>query len=162
MNRQLAPILFLLAAASAAPGQIRDLNDLREGRSEVERASDSLMAQRVRLVVRRDSLSARTDTLLSQEPHSAELLRTGLASRGLLEGLRFVERHLDSLSAVEDSLVDELRSAYDWEISRLHGLLTAGFDAGLFRQLQVLQEEREALGNAIRAASHRLDADHGR
>ena len=44
------------------------------------------------------------------------------------------------------------------EISRLHGLLTEdGWDEGLFRQLLVFQEEREGLGNTIRASNHRFD-----
>ena len=74
--------------------------------------------------------------------------------------MQVVERRLDSLATASDSLEADLRDSYDWEISRLHGLLTEeGWDEGLFRQLLVFQEEREALGNAIRSDHHRLDGD---
>jgi hypothetical protein len=99
--------------------------------------------------------------LWSQDPESTDLLRARTASRLLVSRLQFIERCLDSLATSGDSLEAGLRDSYDWEISRLHGLLTEdGWDEGLYRQLLVFQEERELLGNAIRGSQHRFDGDH--
>lgn len=154
-------LLLLLAFATASVAQIRDLTTLQERRGLLSQQTDSLMSMRIRMVGRRDSLSARADSLWSQDPESTDLLRARTASRLLISRLQFIERCLDSLATSGDSLEADLRDSYDWEISRLHGLLTEdGWDEGLYRQLLVFQEERELLGNAIRASQHRFDGDH--
>ena len=157
MSRLALPfILFFVATSTTA--QIRDLTTLQERRGLLSLSSDSLMSVRIRLVAQKDSLSARAESLWTQDPESYELLRTRTASRMLIARLRVIERRLDSLVTVGDSLEADLRDSYDWEISRLHGLLTEdGWDEGLFRQLLVFQEEREGLGNTIRASNHRFD-----
>ncbi|HJP30418.1 MAG TPA: hypothetical protein QGF95_07680 [Candidatus Latescibacteria bacterium] len=153
-------LCFLLTAATTVTAQIRDLTTLQERRVLLGKSSDSLMSVCIRLVASKDSLSALAESLWSQDPESAELLLTRSASRVLVARLQVVERRLDSLATASDSLEADLRDSYDWEISRLHGLLTEeGWDEGLFRQLLVFQEEREALGNAIRSDHHRLDGD---
>ena len=152
--------LLLLVFSTASVAQIRDLTVLQEQRSRLAQHSDSLMSVRIRLVAQRDSLSARTDTLWSLDPESTELLRARAASRILIARLQFIEGRLDSLATTGDSLEAGLRDAYDWEISRLHGLLNEdGWDEGLYRQLLVFQEEREGLGNAFSPAAHRFDGD---
>jgi hypothetical protein len=152
--------LLLLFVATSTTAQIRDLTTLQERRGLLSLASDSLMSVRIRLVAQKDSLSARAESLWSQDPESYDLLRTRTASRLLIARLRVIEQRLDSLATVSDSLKADLRDSYDWEISRLHGLLTEdGWDEGLFRQLLVFQEERERLGNAIRASHHRFDSE---
>ena len=149
-------LCFLLTAATTVTAQIRDLTTLQERRVLLGKSSDSLMSVCIRLVASKDSLSALAESLWSQDPESAELLLTRSASRVLVARLQVVERRLDSLATASDSLEADLRDSYDWEISRLHGLLTEeGWDEGLFRQLLVFQEEREALGNAIRSDHHR-------
>lgn len=157
MSRLALPFILLFVATSTT-AQIRDLTTLQERRGLLSLSSDSLMSVRIRLVAQKDSLSARAESLWTQDPESYELLRTRTASRMLIARLRVIERRLDSLVTVGDSLEADLRDSYDWEISRLHGLLTEdGWDEGLFRQLLVFQEEREGLGNTIRASNHRFD-----
>lgn len=157
MSRLALPFILLFVATSTT-AQIRDLTTLQERRGLLNLSSDSLMSVRIRLVAQKDSLSARAESLWTQDPESYELLRTRTASRMLIARLRVIERRLDSLVTVGDSLDADLRDSYDWEISRLHGLLTEdGWDEGLFRQLLVFQEEREGLGNTIRASNHRFD-----
>ena len=157
MSRFALPFILLFVATSTT-AQIRDLTTLQERRGLLSLSSDSLMSVRIRLVAQKDSLSARAESLWTQDPESYELLRTRTASRMLIARLRVIERRLDSLVTVGDSLEADLRDSYDWEISRLHGLLTEdGWDEGLFRQLLVFQEEREGLGNTIRASNHRFD-----
>ncbi len=161
MSRLALPFILLfvlLFVATSSTAQIRDLTTLQERRGLLSLSSDSLMSVRIRLVAQKDSLSARAESLWTQDPESYELLRTRTASRMLIARLRVIERRLDSLVTVGDSLDADLRDSYDWEISRLHGLLTEdGWDEGLFRQLLVFQEEREGLGNTIRASNHRFD-----
>ena len=161
MSRLALPFILLfvlLFVATSTTAQIRDLTTLQERRGLLNLSSDSLMSVRIRLVAQKDSLSARAESLWTQDPESYELLRTRTASRMLIARLRVIERRLDSLVTVGDSLDADLRDSYDWEISRLHGLLTEdGWDEGLFRQLLVFQEEREGLGNTIRASNHRFD-----
>ena len=161
MSRLALPFILLfvlLFVATSTTAQIRDLTTLQERRGLLSLSSDSLMSVRIRLVAQKDSLSARAESLWTQDPESYELLRTRTASRMLIARLRVIERRLDSLVTVGDSLDADLRDSYDWEISRLHGLLTEdGWDEGLFRQLLVFQEEREGLGNTIRASNHRFD-----
>ena len=161
MMRRITLLLLLLAFSTASVAQIRDLTVLQERRSRLTQSSDSLMSVRIRLVAQRDSLSARTDTLWSLDPESTELLRARAASRILIARLQFIESGLDSLATAGDSLEAELRDSYDWEMSRLHGLLSKdGYDEGLYRQLLFFQEEREGLGNAISPATHRFDGNH--
>lgn len=160
MSRRFA-IATGLAIAVAASAQISDLAELRERRNRIGQASDSLMSVRVRLVARRDSLSMRADSLWSQDPETAELVQTRSEFRVLEGRLRHIELQNSRLVAAADSVEERLRDTYDWEISRLHGLLTEeGWDEGLFRQLRVFQEERETLGSAIPAASERLNDEH--
>ena len=154
-------LLPLLTVTSSALAQIRDLTILQERRAHLNQRSDSLMSVRIRLVSRRDSLSQQAESLWSQDPESTQLLRVRSASRLLIAHLQVIEKQLDSLSTEGDSLDADLRDCYDWEIGQLHGLLTEeGWDEGLYRQLLVFQDEREALGTAIRASHYRFDGDH--
>lgn len=150
-----------LALPDATVAQIGDLSTLQEQRGVLGQSTDSLMSVRVRLVALRDSLSTRSDSLWRLDPESTELLRTRSASRTLVARLRVIEQHLDSLSQATDSLHADLRDSYDWEIARLLRLLSEeGWDEGLYLNLLVFQEERQELGDAIRASQHRIDDDH--
>lgn len=166
MNR-VATILVVVATVgvtglgvTGAAAEFRDLTAVQEQRSHLGQASDSLMSVRIRLVARRDSLSAVADSLWRVDAQSTQLLRTRSASRILVARLHAIERHLDSLEVARDSLDADLRDAYDWELARLLGSLTEdGWDEGLYRQLLVFREERADLGNTIRASAHRFDED---
>lgn len=150
-----------LSLPAATVAQIGDLSMLQEQRGVLGQSTDSLMSVRVRLVALRDSLSTRSDSLWRLDPESTELLRTRLASRTLVARLQVIEQHLDSLSQATDSLHADLRDSYDWEIARLLRLLSEeGWDEGLYLNLLVFQEERQELGDAIRASQHRIDDDH--
>ena len=72
-----------------------------------------------------------------------------------------MEARLDSAAAVMDSLDESLRTAYDWEISRLIRLLEdEGWDRGLYTQLGAFQEERRELGDVAGPSHYRLDDEH--
>lgn len=162
MNRPLSlTLLALTGTLLPAGGQPDELADLKASRERIDRVSQSLQQIRSRFMVRRDSLSSRIDTLRSRAPGVPELRRLQLESRQLLDRLLNVEVRLDSAAAEMEALNEELRAAYDWEISQLIRLLEdGGWDAGLYRQLEVFQEERRLLGYSIGQGHYRLDDEH--
>ena len=162
MNRLLSLALpALIAAGPPAQAQIEGLAALKSSRERLDRVCASMQQIRGRFLERRDSLSFLIDSLRSRAPGSAGLRRLQLESRQLLHRLLDVESRLDSAAAVVDSLEEELRAAYDWEISRLIGLLEeGGWDRGLYTQLEVFQEERRALGDIVDPGHYRLDDEH--
>ena len=164
MNRTLSLSLALpalIAAGLPADAQIEELEALKSSRGRLDSVCSSTQEVRGRFVERRDSLSLLIDSLRSRAPGSAGLRRLQLESRQLLHRLLDVEARLDSASAAIDSLEEELRAAYDWEISRLIGLLEeGGWDRGLYTQLEVFQEERRALGDIVDPGHYRLDDEH--
>lgn len=159
MIPSLAILLLVLAVPRGALAQIRDLDELQQGRHRLSQAVDSLQSMSVRLLALRDSVAAHADSLWAHDPESDDLVRLRLSYRLVVARLSRIDAHLDSLTAVRDSLDEGLRGSYDWEISRLFGMLEGGWDEGLFRQLLVFQREREELGNQIRASYYRLDDD---
>lgn len=151
----------LIAAGLPAGAQIEDLSALKSSRERVHQASDLLQEIRSRFLVRKDSLSVLVDSLRSRDPGSTDLRRARLESRLLLDSLLHVEARLDSSAAVLDSLDENLRTAYDWEISRLIRLLEdEGWDRGLYTQLGAFQEERRELGDVAGPSHYRLDDEH--
>ncbi len=161
MNRSLPLILALMGTLLPADGQLDELADLKASRERVDRVSQSLQQIRSRFMARRDSLSSRIDSLRSRALGLPELGRLQLESRHLLNRLLNVEVRLDSAAAEMEALNEELRAAYDWEISQLIRLLEdGGWDAGLYRQLEVFQEERRVLGYSIGQGHYRLDDEH--
>ena len=160
MRKVLAVLSTLLATAGAATAQIGDLATLKADRAQTDELADSLQSVRVRYIVRKDSLSSRVDSLRSEDPESTDLRRVQLESRALLTRLLDVEIRLDSLAASADSLDEDLRSAYDWEMLQLLGLLEAAWDDGLYGQLEMFRQERAELGDAIGPGHYRFDDQH--
>ena len=154
-------LLTLLGTLLPAGGQLEELADLKAARERVDRVSQSLQQIRSRFMARRDSLSFLIDSLRNRAPGLPDLGRLQLESRHLLHRLLNVEVRLDSAAAERAALDEELRAAYDWEISQLIRLLEdGGWDAGLYRQLEVFQEERRQLGSTIGQGPYRLDDEH--
>ncbi len=71
--------------------------------------------------------------------------------------LEEIDNSLDRAKAREDSLIDQLRLKYDWEIGVLIQQLQGRSDSGLLTQLMVYQEAREALGMRTSQAVLRYD-----
>ena len=154
-------LLALLGTLPPADGEIEKLAGLKASRERVDRVLQSLQQIRGRFMARRDSFSAVIDSLRGRAPGNPDLRRLQLQSRQLAQRLLNVEVRLDSAAAEMEALEEELRTAYDWEISQLIGLLEdGGWDAGLYRQLEVFQEERRALGYSIGQGHYRLDDEH--
>ncbi len=154
-------LLALMGMLRPAGGQLDELAALKASRERVDRVSQSLQQIRSRFMARRDSLSSRIDSLRSRAPGIPDLRRLQLESRQLLHRLNNVEVRLDSAAAEMEALDEKLRAAYDWEISQLIRLLEdGGWDAGLYRQLEVFQEERRVLGYSIGQGHYRLDDAH--
>ena len=161
MTRSLLILPALLGTVLPGAAQIEDLAALKSSRERIDRVSESLQQIRSRFLARKDSLSYLVDSLRGLDPASTGLWRLQLQSRQLLHRLLHVEARLDSAAADMDSLDQELRTAYDWEISRLIRLLEdEGWDDGLYRQLEVFQDERKELGNAAGPGHYRLDDEH--
>ena len=135
-------------------GQIGVLRtDAREARS----ACEWLEKQRRLIVAQAESLSTYIDSLKATDDELEELHEALRASLGLVQQLVEIDRSLDRAKALEDSLTDQLRLEYDWEIGVLIQRLQDRSDSGLLTQLMVYQEAREALGMHTSQAVLRYD-----
>ncbi len=135
-------------------GQIGVLRtEAREARS----ACDWLEKQRRLIVVQAESLSTYIDSLKATDDELEELQEALRASLGLVQQLVEIDHSLDRAKAREDSLTDQLRLEYDWEIGVLIQQLQGRSDSGLLTQLMVYQEAREELGMRTSQAVLRYD-----
>ncbi len=135
-------------------GQIGVLStDAREARL----ACEWLEKQRRLIVAQAESLSTYIDSLKATDDELEELHEALRASLGLVQQLVEIDHSLDRAKALEDSLTDQLRIEYDWEIGVLIQQLQGRSDSGLLTQLMVYQEAREALGMSTSQAVLRYD-----
>ena len=148
MNRllQIFPFFLLLLQLPPAFAQIGDLAQIKEQRRHLNVVSDELMSARVRFLAQADSIDSQVDSLRLIDPESSDLLQARITSHQLVVRLETIDIALDTVRAHSDSLDEDLRDAYDWQISRLLGMLTDAFDEGLYQQLTLFQEERQELG----------------
>jgi hypothetical protein len=144
--RQILAFFLLFLHLSTAMAQIGDLAQIKEQRRHLNVVSDELMSARVRLLAQADSIDFEVDSLRLSDPESSDLLQARITSHQLVVRLETIDIALDTVRAHTDSLDENLRDAYDWQISRLLGMLTEDFDEGLYQQLTLFQEERRALG----------------
>jgi len=146
--------LLLTDRVWADVGQIGVLRtDAREARS----ACEWLEKQRRLIVAQAESLSTYIDSLKATDDELEELHEALRASLGLVQQLVEIDHSLDQAKALEDSLTDQLRIEYDWEIGVLIQQLQGRSDSGLLTQLMVYQEAREALGMRTSQAVLRYD-----
>ena len=135
-------------------GQIGVLRtEARQARS----ACDSLEKQRRLIFAQAESLSTYIDSLKATDDELEELHEALRASLGLVQKLVEIDHTLNRAKAREDSLIDQLRLGYDWEIGVLIQQLQGRSDSGLLTQLMVYQEAREALGMRTSQAVLRYD-----
>jgi len=148
-------ITAALLWAGAALGQVRELEELRLDQALAMQAEDSLIQERARLLQLGAAVSEVIDSLKLADPQSEAFTEASLYAMELNTELGRLNAELEALAARHDSLRGRLRAAYDWEISRLLGMLLEAWDDGLWQQLTVFQEERQALGYDLAAAQMR-------
>ena len=130
---------------------------LRTQARQARSACDRLEKQRHLIVAQAESLSTYIDSLKAMDDELEELHEALRASLGLVQQLVEIDNSLDRAKAREDSLIDQLRLEYDWEVGVLIQQLQVRSDSGLLTQLMVYQEAREALGMRTSQAVLRYD-----
>ncbi len=158
---QAAFFLVLLSILYFAPliayGDAGDIGGLRTERRAAAAVRDSLEGQRRQVVAGAEALSSYIDSLKEVRGEVEELHGALRASLGLVQRLVSIDRSLEAVRAREDSLLEQLRVGYDWEIGVLIQQLQEQPDEGLLTQLMVYQEAREALGARTSNAILRYD-----
>ena len=153
----LALFLLLYFAPLAVYSDAGDIGALRTDRREAAAVRDSLEKQRRQIVAGAEALSSHIDSLKEAHGEVEELHKALRASLGLVQRLVSLDRALESVRTREDSLLEQLRVGYDWEIGVLIQQLQEQPDEGLLTQLMVYQEAREALGARTSNALLRYD-----
>jgi hypothetical protein len=153
----LALFLLLYFAPLAVYSDAGDIGALRTDRREAAAVRDSLEKQRRQIVAGAEALSSHIDSLKEAQGEVEELHKALRASLGLVQRLVSLDRALESVRTREDSLLEQLRVGYDWEIGVLIQQLQEQPDEGLLTQLMVYQEAREALGARTSNALLRYD-----
>lgn len=153
----LALFLLLFFAPLAVYGDAGDIGALRTERREAAAVRDSLEKQRRQIVAGAEALSSHIDSLKEAQGEVEELHEALRASLGLVQRLVSLDRALESVRTREDSLLEQLRVGYDWEIGVLIQQLQEQPDEGLLTQLMVYQEARESLGARTSNALLRYD-----
>jgi hypothetical protein len=133
--------------AATAWADVQQIGVLRQQADRVAGQLDTVDGQRQRVRAEAERLSARIDSLKGRRFEDAPELQESLrASMGLVQRLVDIERRAAALQARQDSVREQLRLAYDWEIGVLIQKLSRERDPGLLAQLVIYQDEREALG----------------
>ena len=145
-------VVFLALGAAA---DANDLGVFKEHYRALGVQRDSLEVQRLLVSTEAEVLSTRVDSLKLNEEDAEELQESLRLSLGLVQRMVEIDRLLAGLDARQDSIEEQLRLGYDWEIGVLIQKLSAQPDRGLFTQLMVYQEAREQLGTEIYGASLR-------
>ncbi len=153
----LALFLLLYFAPLAVYSDAGDIGALRTERRDATVVRDSLEKQRRQIVAGAEALSSHIDSLKEAQGEVEELHKALRASLGLVQRLVSLDRALESVRTREDSLLEQLRVGYDWEIGVLIQQLQEQPDEGLLTQLMVYQEAREALGARTSNALLRYD-----
>ena len=159
MSYAVAVCIIALASllANRVWADVGQIGVLRTEASEARSACDWLEKQRRLVVAQAESLSTYIDSLKATDNELEELHEALRASLGLVQQLVEIDHSLDRAKAREDSLTDQLRLEYDWEIGVLIQQLQSRSDSGLLTQLMVYQEAREALGMHTSQAVLRYD-----
>ncbi len=132
---------------------------LRNALRQSNTACDSLEKQRSYIVAQAESLSTYIDSLKATDEELEELHEALRASLGLVQHLVGLDHSLEAARSYQDSLLDQLRLEYDWEIGVLIQQLQSQPDGGLLTQLMVYQEARESLGMRTSRGVLRYDDD---
>lgn len=154
-----ALIGMALLTGTAVLGQVNELDKLRLDQALALEAQDSLVQERARLLQLGAEVSEVIDSLKMSAPRAQAFTDASLWAMELNTQLGQVNLQLEVLAGRHDSLEASLRAAYDWEISRLLGLLAEAWDEGLVVQLAIYQEERQALGFDLAATEMRYGPD---
>lgn len=136
-------------AANPLWGDAQDIGALRTEQKRLGVARDSLVEQRQIVVADADELSSQIDGLKAEGSDPEELHEALRSSLVLVQRMVDLDRHMEALKGRQDSLKEQLRLAYDWEIGTLIQKLSHQPDRGLLTQLMLYQEEREALGTGL-------------
>ena len=136
-------------AANSLWGDAQDIGVLRTEQKRLEAARDSLVEQRQIVVTEADGLSSQIDGLKAEGSDPEELHEALRSSLVLVQRMVDLDRDMEALKGRQDSLKEQLRLAYDWEIGTLIQKLSRQPDRGLLTQLMLYQEEREALGTGM-------------
>ena len=139
--------------------EVWDLKALRDEQRNLEVIGESLGKQRLNVVETADSLAFVIDSLKRVDPEAADLKEALLSSMTLVHYLVTIDHRFEDLTAAKDALDERMRSAYDWEISRLFSSLSEAPDEGLLVQLMIMQEQRQALGDDIEPSRMRYSGD---
>ena len=150
---------MVILAASPALSQVQELEELRLDQALVMQAEDSLIQERAKLLQLGAQVTETVDSLKLTDHRSEALTEASLYAMELNTELGRVNLQLEALAVRHDSLKGLLRSAYDWEMSRLLGLLGDAWDEGLLEQLAIFQDERQALGFDLAATEMRYGPD---
>lgn len=150
-------VFLLFYCVPLVYGDAGDIGALRTERRAAAAVRDSLEGQRRQIVAGAEALSSHIDSLKETEGEIEELHEALRASLGLVQRLVGLDRSLEAVRAREDSLLEQLRVGYDWEIGVLIQQLQEQPDEGLLTQLMVYQEAREALGARTSNALLRYD-----
>jgi len=149
--------LVLFFAPLLVHSDVGEIGALRAEQRKAAAVRDSLEGQRRRIVAGAEALSSHIDSLKEARGEVEELHEALRGSLGLVQSLVGLDRALEAVRAREDSLLEQLRVSYDWEIGVLIQQLQEQPDEGLLTQLMVFQEDREALGARTSNAILRYD-----
>jgi len=137
----------VLAFQVSAGAQVVELNTLKQAQARLTHLQDSLCVARSSVEAGADSMSNVIDSLKATGAFS--LQDCLLESMNYVRHLAEIDGVLSHITADSTALMEQLRTAYDWQISRLLALNVKSPDEGLLRQLEIYQEERRALGEDI-------------
>lgn len=159
MSYALAASVFTLTAllSECSWADVGQIGALRTEAREARSVCDWLEEQRRLIVAKAESLSTCIDSLKAADEELEELHEALRGSLSLVQELVEIDHSLDVARAREDSLTDQLRLEYDWEIGVLIQQLQDRTDGGLLTQLMVYQEARAALGMRTSQAVLRYD-----
>jgi len=138
-----------ILGGDSAWGAAQDIGVLRTEQKRLEAIQDSLDEQRQTVVAEADELSSKIDGLKAEGSDPEELYEALRSSLVLVQRMVDIDRNVEGLKGQQDSLKEQLRLAYDWEIGMLIQKLSRQPDRGLLTQLMFYQEEREALGVGV-------------
>ena len=164
-QRSILAAIALLSFQVSAGAQVVELSQLKREQMRLIQLQDSLCVARSTIEAEADSISDVIDSLKATRAFS--LPECLLESMSYVRRLATIDGALHRISADSSAVVEQLRTAYDWQISRLLRLVSQMSDDGLVAQLEIYQEERQALGEDIATSQMRysermtISADDG-
>ena len=152
-QRSIFAAIALLSFQVSAGAQVVELGELKREQMRLIQLQDSLCVARSTIEAEADSISDVIDSLKATRAFS--LPECLLESMNYVRRLATIDGALHQISADSSAVAEQLRTAYDWQISRLLGLVSEMPDDGLVTQLEIYQEERQALGEDIATSQMR-------